>query len=277
MRKRILLSILFIPIIAYVTYADFLKGVFFYLFIVLLSVLVSYEVYGLIGRIVDFGGRKRALTWFVLPPVILNTSLYIILFLNSFDRAILYIIGITTVVLYGAARLRYGKKTGNRYFLLFFCSYIYSGCLPLMLLMLKQDERGFILIYFLFILAWMNDTAAYFIGTFFGKTKGIIKQSPNKSLEGYIGAFIVTILAATLFKWITGDGFSPNHAEAAFLGILVAITAPLGDLGESLLKRRANVKDSSSILSGLGGILDVFDSVLLSIPVYFIAIRLMIR
>jgi CDP-diglyceride synthetase len=277
MRKRILLSILFIPIIAYVTYADFFKGILFYLFIALLSYMVSYEVYGLLGRIVDFGEGKRASNWFVFPPVILNTSLYIILFLNGFDGAILYIVGITILALYGGARIRYGGKIGNRYFLLFFCSYIYSGCFPLMLLMLKQEQGGIILIYFLFILAWMNDTAAYFIGTFFGKRKGIIKQSPNKSLEGYIGAFIVTIIAAALFKWITGEGFAPDFAEATFLGILVAITAPAGDLGESILKRRANVKDSSSILPGLGGILDVFDSVLLSIPVYFTAVRLMIR
>ncbi len=225
----------------------------------------------------DFGEGKRTVTWFVLPPVILNTSLYIIFFLNGFDRAILYIVGITIVALYSGACIRYGRNIGNRYFLLFFFSYIYSGCFPLMLLMLKQEQKGFILIYFLFILAWMNDTAAYFIGTFFGKRKGIIKQSPNKSLEGYIGAFVITVIVADLFKWIVREGFSPNFAETTFLGILVAITAPLGDLGESMLKRRAKVKDSSNILPGLGGILDVFDSVLLSIPVYFTAVRLMIR
>jgi phosphatidate cytidylyltransferase len=276
MRKRILLSILSIPIIAYVTYAGFFKGVLFYLFIATLSYLVSYEVYGLLGRIVDFGEGKRVAAWFVLPPLILNTSLYINFFLNGFDGAILYIVGMTILVLYGGSRKRYGRKIGNRYFLLFFCSYIYSGCFPLMLLLLKQEQRGFILIYFLFILAWMNDTAAYFIGTFFGKRKGIIKQSPNKSLEGYIGAFIVTIMVALIFKWITGEGFSADFVETTLLGITVAITAPLGDLGESVLKRRAKVKDSSSILPGLGGVLDVFDSVLLSIPVYYTVVRLMI-
>jgi len=143
-----------------------------------------------------------------------------------------------------------------------------------MLFGLKQEGHGAVLVYFLFLLAWSNDAGAYFTGTFCGKTKGFIKASPNKSLEGYAGAFIVTMVIANAFKLIAKDHFPADFIHTNIIGIALSITAPSGDLVESMLKRRAGVKDSSHFLPGLGGVLDIFDSILLSTPVYYTLIRL---
>jgi phosphatidate cytidylyltransferase len=60
------------------------------------------------------------------------------------------------------------------------------------------------------------------------------------------------------------------------LGLSIAVTAPLGDLGESVFKRRAGVKDSSGVIPGMGGVLDVFDSILISVPMYYVLVRIFV-
>ena len=122
-----------------------------------------------------------------------------------------------------------------------------------------------------FILIWTNDTFAYLSGIVFGKHKLFERISPGKTWEGSIGGIILNIVAAVvtayyfkeleLFEWVG-------------LSILISITATLGDLAESLLKRSIGVKDSGNIMPGHGGILDRFDAMLLSIP--FVTVYLLL-
>ena len=108
---------------------------------------------------------------------------------------------------------------------------------------------------------WANDTCAFLGGRMFGKTfikKGLAPQaSPNKSWEGaFFGA-----VGATSVGWIW------MGVEGAFLGVLTGILSTLGDLVQSTLKRRADVKDSGTLLPGHGGVLDRFDGLLIAAPV----------
>ncbi len=113
-----------------------------------------------------------------------------------------------------------------------------------------------------FVITWIVDTAAYGFGRAMGKMPLAPAVSPKKTWEGAIAGFIAGIVAGALASLVGLVGLNAGIAIGAFVGSVVQ----LGDLGESLLKREADVKDSSSLIPGHGGVLDRFDSLLLNIP-----------
>jgi phosphatidate cytidylyltransferase len=120
-------------------------------------------------------------------------------------------------------------------------------------------------IFYLILIIKAGDAAAYFIGKAFGTHKLIVQISPNKSLEGAVASFLATIILSCASKiYLTEVPMS----HLIVLGVVFGILSQLGDLAESLLKRDAGVKDSGFI-PGLGGILDVLDSLLLTVPVLY--------
>ena len=115
---------------------------------------------------------------------------------------------------------------------------------------------------------WINDTMAYIVGSFIGKTP-LSKISPKKTWEGTIGGIILTIITISLMAYFTKR---ISVVDAAFMSALAAVSGTFGDLFESKLKRMAGVKDSGNIMPGHGGFLDRFDSVLFAaIIVWFYA------
>lgn len=125
----------------------------------------------------------------------------------------------------------------------------------------------------LFILSWSFDIAAYLFGSWCGKHKLVARISPEKSWEGFIFGLVITIILAwPISLWIK----TPDIIGWIIVGIIVAVTGTLGDLAESMLKRSVGVKDSGSLLPGHGGILDRFDSLILSLPFVFIYIVLFV-
>ena len=130
-----------------------------------------------------------------------------------------------------------------------------------------------ILVFFLIVL--LNDAAAWAAGVFLGKNnRGLIAASPSKSLAGFAGGIIASVItgvsAAQLIPNAFMSGIMPSIPAGAILGLLTGIASILGDLGESAIKRSAGVKDSGSLILGRGGALDVIDSVSLAAPVYYI-------
>ncbi len=118
---------------------------------------------------------------------------------------------------------------------------------------------------FVVLAVWCNDIFAYFIGLKFGKHRLNVKLSPKKSVEGAWGGFFGTLLFAFLFGHLLGF----TRDQALVMGALVSVLAQGGDLLESLFKRSSNVKDSSNLLPGHGGLLDRADSFILAVPVYY--------
>lgn len=108
---------------------------------------------------------------------------------------------------------------------------------------------------------WINDTMAYIVGSFIGKTP-LSKISPKKTWEGTIGGIILAVSAAGLVAWCLNF----HIAHFAITSAISAIAGTFGDLLESKLKRTAGVKDSGSLMPGHGGFLDRFDSLLLATP-----------
>ncbi len=115
-----------------------------------------------------------------------------------------------------------------------------------------------------FILLWMYDTGAYLTGMLFGKHKLFPRISPKKTWEGLIGGGITALVTGLLLARYFKD---MSQMEWVLIVFIIILFGTLGDLVESMLKRRIGVKDSGRTLPGHGGLLDRFDGFLLSVPV----------
>jgi phosphatidate cytidylyltransferase len=132
----------------------------------------------------------------------------------------------------------------------------------------EQYTNGGFLVISVFASIWICDSAAYYGGTALGKHRLFLRVSPKKSWEGAVFGFVFAVLTMIVAKFIVLDFLDWNTIIA--LGVIIGIIGQLGDLVESLLKRDAQVKDSSNILPGHGGMFDRFDSLLLTAPVVFL-------
>ena len=127
-------------------------------------------------------------------------------------------------------------------------------------------ETGTALVWTLFICTWASDTFAYFIGSLFGSHKLAPRISPNKTIEGFIGSIFGTTAAAVV---VGGLVFNFPLLQMIEAGILLSFAATLGDLVESVIKRFARIKDSGFLIPGHGGVLDRFDSILYTAPIFY--------
>ncbi len=117
----------------------------------------------------------------------------------------------------------------------------------------------------LFFVTWMGDSGAYFIGIVGGKHKLFPRISPKKSLEGFMGGVLVSCLAI----FISQSWLSFPFLHSVILGVLIGVMGQLGDFFESMLKREMKRKDFGFILPGHGGVLDRFDSLLFTTPIFY--------
>jgi phosphatidate cytidylyltransferase len=125
-----------------------------------------------------------------------------------------------------------------------------------------------------YVLLWLlavtkfTDMGAYITGSLIGKHKMIPKVSPAKTWEGFVGALVFAQLAGCGLFWLMPDHLDALHSwkHVIILGFLLALLAVIGDLAESVLKRSLNVKDSGKILPGIGGGLDLIDSICFTAP-----------
>ena len=132
---------------------------------------------------------------------------------------------------------------------------------------------GTALVFFPIFLTWTTDVGAYAFGRMFGRKKLIPSVSPGKTVEGAVGGLGLTIVICLLYVRFVLMPYAQlglTIQGAVLFAIVVSVAAQTGDLAESLLKREAGVKDSSSILPGHGGILDRFDALLFVMPIAFL-------
>ena len=127
------------------------------------------------------------------------------------------------------------------------------------------DSTKYILIPF--IMAYFSDTGAYFIGVFFGKHKMCPNISPKKSWEGFYGGILTAVLGMVLYCYILDiSDYRVNYAFAVLYGLVGSVGSVFGDLLMSAIKRQTGIKDYGKLIPGHGGILDRFDSVLITAP-----------
>ena len=134
-------------------------------------------------------------------------------------------------------------------------------------------EGKYFLLYFILVTKF-SDMGAYSIGSLIGRHKMIPRISPGKTWEGFAGAILVSTAASVGFvHFLDGHMAGMNWVHAVILGVLLGSTAVIGDLIESLFKREAGVKDSGKLFPGIGGILDLLDSLLFNAPIMYLYLR----
>jgi phosphatidate cytidylyltransferase len=177
--------------------------------------------------------------YFFMPPIIFSMLLFVFLIF---------------ILLFEMPRLLSYKKMSS-----WVITLVYPT-VPFLILISLNQSNDRILVFFIFILTFAHDIGAYFVGKLFGKHKLLPSISPKKTWEGFFGGTLSVFLVLQLLLIF----YHRNHTIAPlfFFSLILSITATMGDLFESWLKRKACIKDSGTLLPGHGGLLDRFDSIL---------------
>lgn len=263
---RILVAIVGIPIVL----ASVIFGRFYFVALVTLAALVGlYELFQMMKR----QGIK--------PHQFLGylglASITILTFYHKSDLILITLLFVSLLSL-GLEMFRLEEKPMlNVAVTLFGLNYIGLAFASLIGVRESQIFSGYNavghLVIALFIGVWICDTVAYFFGTRFGKHRLYEQVSPKKSVEGAVAGFVGVVL---FYFIILQSKYLPEMSVqmAVILALVVGIFGQIGDLVESWLKRTVQIKDSSAIIPGHGGVLDRFDSMLFVAPLTYIAIQL---
>ncbi len=144
---------------------------------------------------------------------------------------------------------------------------IYVGWFMSYLIRLRLLPGGAGLVAFIVLVTKIGDVGAYVIGSVVGRRPLIPRISPRKTVEGFVGGVAVSWLTALAARPLLGAGVPWLHAVV--LGGVLGVLAEGGDLAESLIKRDCQAKDSGRLIPGVGGALDLLDSLLFTLPVYY--------
>ena len=192
----------------------------------------------------------------LLPGYVFDLFLYAALLINT---------AITLLCLKNKrAHFSWVSKSGLTLFYLIGSSLF----IPLLIAQSKDGAPYYLLFFYLSI--WVNNSFAYLIGSQIGKTKLLPTISPKKSWEGYAGGAFATLI----LLYFVENNFSLYGPYWWSIALLLPALATLGDFVQSYFKRRANVKDSGTLLPGHGGFYDRMDSVIYTAPFYYLILKI---
>lgn len=263
MKQRIITAICAIAVFIPICY--FSGTIVFPLAMGILSAVSVYEMTNCVGA-KGFHSMTipSYLVGFVLPVLPYFTEAYTLpLFLAV---CVLYLIGLQTSTVFSRGKIDYTVTTAV------FTGVFYIAVSFTCIVLLR--ETGKYLYLLAFIIPWVSDTFAYFCGRLFGKHKLIPEVSPKKTVEGSIGGIVFGALAFVLYGMLIHRFFnsdtSPQYEIMAAAGAVVSVISQIGDLTASMIKRRYQIKDYGTVFPGHGGVLDRFDSVMLTAPVLYV-------
>ena len=154
-------------------------------------------------------------------------------------------------------------------------AFVYAPMMLSYIYRTRMLENGIFIIWLVFIASWVCDTCAYFFGVLFGKHKLAPVLSPKKSVEGAIGGVVGTALLTVIYLSVFRVQMAIGTGQIAVLAVISAIAAAIsmvGDLTASAIKRNYDIKDYGNLIPGHGGILDRFDSMMITAPIiYYLA------
>jgi phosphatidate cytidylyltransferase len=140
------------------------------------------------------------------------------------------------------------------------------------------NVTGHIYVLWLVVVTKFSDMGAYLTGSLIGKHPLVPHISPKKTWEGFFGALLFSTGGACGVLALRGEELSfLNYYDAIVLGLVLGFAAIIGDLAESIVKRSADVKDSGKFLPGIGGALDLIDSILFTAPLLFFYLRFVVK
>ena len=265
--KRIISSVVLL-LIVYLTILVLPSWTFF-LLVMAFAVLGLWEYFRLAERKKVFVHKSLG----IVLGVLISSSFY----LQSEVGIRQPELGLMAIAIIGFFFLQFARRDSSSALMSIACSLLGLLYIPWLLsffVRLKYLPGGSLWIVFLILVAKLGDAGAYFSGMWLGRHSLIQRISPNKSIEGAVGGFLVSLVAALGCRLFLPE--IPYH-HLLILGVSIGILAQLGDLAESLIKRDVGVKDSGWIVPGLGGVLDIIDSLLFSGPFLYFYITVILK
>jgi len=254
LRQRVLVAVILLPIGIVLI---ILGGVYFAAFITLVMALASWEFVQLMRS----SGSKPA-GWIVVAGTVLfcGTRAWTSFELSPFSISLV----ILAVAVYHLLDYEKGALFPASDFAVSLTGIFYLGWIGAYLISLRNMDQGVYWLSISLLSVMFADSAAYFIGRRWGRTRLSPRLSPKKTWEGYIAGVVFGSLVGALATWATGKWLVPQAGftwvNGLILGFLLSSLTTLGDLTESMFKRQVGVKDSGTLLPGHGGVFDRIDS-----------------
>ena len=269
--KRTLTTFIGVPLVAIITLLPYYNNIAFNILLFTVSLIGSYELKNLLNK----KSNVKLLLPFYVPSLLVPLTYVTHLYYNT--SIVMEMFFILLIVAF-AIEIKYGEKDNfkssidrllSTTFLIVYPNIFAASFVSITFL----NNANYLILIFLLVV-FSSDIFAYIFGMLFGKNnRGIVKVSPNKSLVGFIAGIIVPALIMSFFAHTSI--LNMEFYEGFILGTLLAIAAIAGDLIESVLKRSANIKDSGKLIPGRGGMLDSIDSIVVALPIYIAAIKLL--
>lgn len=226
-------------------------------------------------RMMDYRGHAPLLFYGIFSGLIILVITYInaryawIRIHGDFQNLTYFIVifGLFLVAMSRYDRAQPIPCIGSTLFGIFYVAWLFSFLIKIRYL---DPVYGPWYLLFLLLVTKATDVCAYCFGTAFGAHKLVPLVSPKKTIEGAVAGFFGAVLVALLFKVAFPSKFGMfNIFDTVSLGLLLGFFAQVGDLFESIIKRDAGVKDSGNVFPGMGGILDLMDSVVITAPIMY--------
>ena len=266
MFKTRLLSGILLVIIALATMIS--GGDVLFATLLMISFIGMTEIY----KVLEISGTLLGVSGYVVA-----VAYYFLLRMNRADLVtmlcIVFLILIMVIYVFSYPKYR-SEQIMLAFFGLFYVAFMLSYVYQIRML-----EQGAFLVWLVFICSWGCDTCAYCVGMLFGKHKMAPKLSPKKSIEGAVGGVVGAALLGAAYAAImnrTMAGANAGVIQYALIGAVGALISMVGDLAASAIKRNHDIKDYGNLIPGHGGILDRFDSVIVTAPIiYYMAVMLL--
>lgn len=260
MRQRIITAIFLIPVgIA----AIYFGGLFYISLILILLALAAWE-YSNLFQAGDFQPSTIIIVGGTLAFAINQAIPYFNTQADPNDASWLAALILLISLGYHLFQFERGRDAAATDFAITVSGAFYIGFLGSYLLLLRNLPEGIWWFMVALPAVWFADSGAYFYGRVYGRHKLSPRLSPKKTWEGYIAGIVVSVLGTIAFAALWRIPAGPESAitplRGAIIGLVMSVIAPLGDLGESMIKRQAGIKDSSNLIPGHGGAFDRIDS-----------------
>ena len=266
MRVRIIVAVVLLPFAFIILY--FLPP---YVLACALSVICAMAVYELIHAIVGIKGNARLCLYTMLSAVAIPVGAYFDIIPVIMPAALLILLSL--VFIESIARFKTERQLPFVHMLVILFGGLAIPYLLSTLVSLRLMDGGNLLVFLPVMSAFITDGGAYFTGVLIGKRKAFPLVSPKKTVEGYIGGIFFGI-SAMIFCGVYIENFtaytSVNYWALLAYGVVGAVMTGLGDLAFSLVKRELDLKDFGRLLPGHGGALDRFDSLIFTVPTFYL-------
>ena len=243
-RIRLLSSVI---LLSTVIFSLIKGGIYFTVFLIITSLFMIFEWMRLISK-----------NYWIIRGLIASIGLLVILILDTISS-----LSIITFFLSFLFLTVFSKLTIDKYKMSSF-GFIYISLSVISINWLRETDQGLLTLIIILSTIFISDIAAYIFGSLLGGPKLFKVISPNKTLSGFIAAFIIGI---SWFVFITSNYSNSFNSDNIFIGLGIIMLSIIGDLFISSLKRKANIKDTGFYIPGHGGFLDRADSIL---PIFFL-------